>query len=112
LVLSKLAMGLVASVERKGTGALLLGLVGAGLVPAMRAFFCPRDRVAGGVAALAVLAVVFVVTTQLDWRALKLGLPLMLLVFVIAQVSLALLARGRLERLPMTALIAAAVLAA
>jgi choline-sulfatase len=128
LGVASLAMGLVANVERKPTGALLLGFVAVALVPAMAMVFYPAYRVArriaqlvprvGGLPALAVLAggvavlglalVALVVTTQLDWRALRLGLPLMLLVFFVAQAGLWL--AGLPARLPAAAVLAFAAL--
>ncbi len=132
-----LAMGLVAQVERKGTGALLLGFVAAALVPFMVLVWYPAYRLArrvarvvpraGGLpatsvlvllgAAGGVLAVGFVAVTGLDWRALSLGVPTMLAVFTIAQLGLCALFYGPLAgvrtRLPARgALVAAAALLA
>ena len=98
-----LAMGLVGDVERKSTGALLLGVVLLGALPVLAVCGLPVYRVARKVAhliprlgplpaafSLCVLAAVavivlgvFVVFTRLEWRALQLGTYLLLASFPI-----------------------------
>jgi len=124
VAVASLAMSLVAKVERQATGALLLGFAAIALVPLLVAAWYPLYRVTRRVASLvprpahipatavliigggvaAVLLVVFVTVTRLDWRALPLGVPTMLAVFALAQLGLHALLYGRLaslrERLP------------
>ena len=124
LAIATLAMGLVAKVERQGTGALLLGFAAAALVPLLVFAWYPAyrltRRIARGVprpgrlpatavllvggAVVAALLVVLVTVTKLDWRALPLGVPTMLAVFALAQLALYALLYGRLsavrERVP------------
>jgi arylsulfatase A-like enzyme len=137
LAVAVLALGLVAGVERKTVGALLLGFVAAGLAGGLVLAWYPAYRVArplarvvprlGRLPATALLvglaglggagAVAFVLFTKLDWRVLNLGAPLMLLAFGALQLGLLLLFYGPLagvrERLPARgALVAAGGVAA
>ncbi|HSN25695.1 MAG TPA: sulfatase-like hydrolase/transferase [Kofleriaceae bacterium] len=93
LVVSKLAIGLVADVQRKSVGALLLGVVVVAIVPMMALAAIPVQRAARRVTGLVpaigplsrvvvlvvaavgvlVLAGVYVVFTRLDYQALNLG---------------------------------------
>ncbi len=93
LVVSKLAIGLVADVQRKSVGALLLGVVVVAIVPIMALAAIPVQRAARRVTGLVpaigplsrvvvlvvaavgvlVLAGVYVVFTRLDYQALNLG---------------------------------------
>jgi arylsulfatase A-like enzyme len=119
LVVAGLSMRLVAGVERKGVGALLLGFVAVGAVVPCALLAYPAFRVArravgvvprlgrlpvtallalvalGGGALLAVLVMV----TRLDWQALKLGAPMMFAAFVAVQLGSLTLAYGPLAGL-------------
>ncbi len=117
VVVAKLAMTLVASVQRKDTGALLLGvsvviavpfvaLLGlpifrvtrraASIVPALGAL--PRVAVlaVGGLLAIAGLGL-FVVFTRLDWRVLGLGAYGLIAVLVLGTPLLLALGHGPLD---------------
>ncbi|HWM88693.1 MAG TPA: sulfatase-like hydrolase/transferase, partial [Kofleriaceae bacterium] len=123
-VVAFLAIKLVAGVERKNVGALLLGAVVVGLLPVMVAAWLPLYRMArpparavppigpipaSGVLIAAagfvgVLAVYYVITRRLDWRALNLGGYFMVAVFGALFAAILLLAYGPFtrarERLP------------
>lgn len=123
-VCSVLAVGLVGNVERKGTGALLLGvmllatlsvlaLAGLPVYRAARklAHLVPRLGPLPAAVSLCVLAVVvkiavgaFIVFTRLEWRALHLGTYLLLLGFPALMLVWALLwyklAAGLREKVP------------
>ena len=123
-----LAIRLVAIPERKSVGALLLGGAAAALVPIVILLAYPAYRVTrrlaplvprlGAIprAAVAVLLVAgvavaggaFVAVTRLDWRALPLAAPLLVVAFFVAQ---ALLGRLRPLRGRLVALVGAAAVA-
>jgi choline-sulfatase len=118
VVIATLSLSLVASVERKGTGALLLGVVALVLLPLLALLGYPvfrvTRRVAGAVPALgawpralvlvialavgALLLGVVIVMTQLDWQALPLGVPGMLVLFFVLQAVLRWLGRALVGR--------------
>lgn len=97
------ALKLVASVERKGAGAILLAVLVAGALPVIAVAALPAYRagvrlaalvprlgpvpkpvvlvVAG--AAIAVAGVLLTIVSRLDWRALPLGLPICLAVLAV-----------------------------
>lgn len=127
---------LVAGVQRKGVGALLLGVAVVAALPAVAALALPAYRVTrrlavavprlgpvprllvlvvGAVAAVLVLGLFFVLT-RLDWRALQLGAFGLAAALPIAMLLIAVVAYGPLDgtrrRLPGTAVLAAAVVAA
>jgi arylsulfatase A-like enzyme/MFS family permease len=119
-VVSALAMRLVANVERRQVGALLLALAAAGLVPLIAVLTYPFYRMtrhvaplvprlgafprtalaALGLAILGGLAVILYVRARLDWQALHLGAPVSLLVFLALQLGIAALASAGRRRLP------------
>lgn len=123
-VVAFLGMKLVAGVERKNVGALVLGAVAVGLVPFMVVAWLPLYRMArpaaravppvGPLPASAVLLVVaglvgvlglyYFVTRRLDWRALNLSGYLMVIVFGALFAAILFLAHGPFararERLP------------
>jgi arylsulfatase A-like enzyme len=113
-----LSLKLVAGVERKSVGALLLGGVLVGALPVLVAAWLPLFRLAraparaipalgpfpasivvlAAAAAVAVLAVYYVVTRRLDWRALNLGGYAMIAVYAALFAVILFLAYGPLAR--------------
>jgi len=113
-----LSLKLVAGVERKSVGALLLGLVAAAALPFLVAAWLPVFRAARPIArllppfgpvpasvalvvasaALGALAAAHVVTGRLDWRALNLGGYLMIALFALLAAAILFLAYGPLGR--------------
>lgn len=125
IVVSKLAIGLVADVQRKNVGALLLGVVVVAIVPVLALAALPLHRAARRVTAVipaigplsrvivllvaavsvAVAAGLFVIFKRLDYQALNLGslfAPALMpvIAIVIAIVAYGPLAKVR-ERVPM-----------
>jgi arylsulfatase A-like enzyme len=125
IVVSKLAIGLVADVQRKNVGALLLGVVVVGIVPVLALAAIPLHRVTRRVTVaipaigplsrvivllvaavgLGVAAGLYVIFRRLDYQALNLGslfAPALMpvLAIVIAVVAYGPLSRMR-ERVPM-----------
>ena len=135
-VVAVVSLKLVAGVERKATGALLAGVVVAVSLPVLVALWLPLYRmsrmlapavprlgpvpaalvlvVVGGAAS--VLAAAYVITTQLDWRALNLPGYLMIAGFAAAFALVAWLAYGPLaglrERIPARGAVVVVALAA
>ncbi len=133
-VVAVLSLGLVADVQRKSTGALLLGVVVVGVLPVLALAGLPAYRVARKVTAVVpavgplsrVLVLVllagfgvivvgaWVVRTKLDYQALGLGLFVMVGLLPVLAVIIALLAfgplRGLRERLPRRGVLVAAAL--
>ena len=123
-VVAFLGMKLVAGVERKSVGALVLGAVAVGMVPFVVVAWLPLFRMArpaaravppiGPLPASAVLLVAaglvgvlglyYFVTRRLDWRALNLSGYLMVIVFAALFAAILFLAHGPFararERLP------------
>jgi choline-sulfatase len=128
LGVSKLAMGLVANVERKPVGALLLGVVVVGLVPILALGALPLYRVSRlvtgailkvaplwqvlrkarisltvlyvlGVVAMIAAAGAYVILRKLDYQALSLGSLLAPAMLPVVAIAIALLAYGPLTRL-------------
>ncbi len=117
-VVAFLAMKLVAGVERKNVGALVLGAVAVGLVPFLVVGWLPLYRMArpaaravpplGPLPASAVLLVAaglvgvlglyYFVTRRLDWRALNLSGYLMVIVFGALFAAILFLAHGPFAR--------------
>jgi len=114
LVISKLAIGLVADVQRKTIGALLLGVVTVATIPVLAlallplyrgarrvmAFvpgFGPLSRVVAlvvGVAVVGALAAAFVVTRKLDYQVLNLGSLIVPALLPVVALAIALIAWG------------------
>lgn len=128
LGVSKLAMGLVANVERKSVGALLLGVVVVGLVPILALGALPLYRVTRvltgavlkvdglwqvlrkarisltvlyilGVVAMIAAAGAFVIFRKLDYQALSLGSLLAPAMLPVVAIVIAVLAYGPLTKL-------------
>ncbi|HEU5060765.1 MAG TPA: sulfatase-like hydrolase/transferase [Kofleriaceae bacterium] len=117
-VVAVVSLKLVAGVERKGTGALLAGVVVAGALPFLAALGLPLYRVSrvlvqavprlGPLPASVVLlclgalggalAAAYVVTSKLDWRALNLGGYVMVAGFAALFALVAWLAYGPMAR--------------
>lgn len=132
LVISKLAIGLVADVQRKAIGALLLGVVAVGVIPVLALAMLPLYRGARRVMAIVpavgplsrvvalVVAVVvvgalasaYVVTRKLDYQVLNLGSLIVPALLPVVALAIALVAWGPLasarERIPSRGAIAAA----
>jgi choline-sulfatase len=132
LVISKLAIGLVADVQRKAIGALLLGVLAVGVIPVLALAMLPLYRGArwvmrfvpavgplSRVVALVVAVVVvgalasaYVVTRKLDYQVLNLGSLIVPALLPVVAVAIALAAWGPLasarERIPSRGAMAAA----
>jgi arylsulfatase A-like enzyme len=113
-----LSLKLVAGVERKSVGAILLGAVVVGMLPLLAAAWLPLFRMARvparavppvgplpasavllvAAAFVALLAVYYVVTRRLDWRALNLSGYMMGAVFAALFVILLLIGYGPMAR--------------
>jgi choline-sulfatase len=113
-----LSLKLVAGVERKSVGALLLGIVAVGALPLLVAAWLPLYRLARAPArvvpalgpfpaimvllaaagVVGVLAVYYVVTRRLDWRALNLGGYAMIAVYAALFAVILFLAYGPMTR--------------
>ena len=138
LVVAKLSVGLVGEVQRKGVGALLLGVLVVALIPALALGAVPLHRVTRRIAALipavgpvsrvvllvvgAVVAIaaagLFVIFKKLDYQALNLGSLFVPALMPVLAIVIAILAYGPLaglrERIPLRGALVAggAVLAA
>jgi arylsulfatase A-like enzyme len=125
LLVSKLAIGLVADVQRKSIGALLLGIVVVAIVPVLALAALPVQRVARhltavipaigplsrvivlcvAAASVAVAAGLFVIFKRLDYQALNLGSVFAPALLPVLAIGIAIVGYGPLsglrERVPM-----------